>query len=45
MRARLGYTVRKTLWFWLVQGEWSDPRTHWRKYGELEGWMRGQKGA
>ena len=39
MLRRLAYALRKSLWYWLVIGERSDPRTHWRKYGELARWL------
>jgi hypothetical protein len=41
--ARAWYTLRKTLWYWLVIGDWTWPQTHWRKYGARERWLRANR--
>ena len=36
MMARLVYTIRKTLWYWLVIGEPTRWQTHFRKWREFD---------
>lgn len=43
MIRRLVFTIRKTLWYFLVIGAPTNPCTHWRKWGELERWLREQE--
>lgn len=33
---RSAWTVRKTLWFWLIVGQPTRWQTHWRKWGAFE---------